>query len=198
MSPITHLLISWSAANITNLNKKERTIVTIAGVIPDIDGIGIIADIITKNTGHPLYLWNFHHTLGHNIGFAVFIFIMAFFLSNSAFSRRWVTAIIAFIIFHLHLLCDLIGSRGPDGGQWEIPYLLPFSDIWQLTWSGQWRLNAAPNFVITAIFLIITFYLAWKHGYSPLEIISQKIDNLFAAALRRRFGNPHVSKIIKK
>lgn len=35
MSPITHLLISWVVADAGNLDKKDRAIVTVAGLAPD-------------------------------------------------------------------------------------------------------------------------------------------------------------------
>ena len=102
-------------------------------------------------------------------------------------TKRWTTALLVFVSFHLHLLGDVLGARGPDGHQWPIPYLLPFSRAWQWTWSGQWALNAWPNFLITGAALALSFYLAWKRGVSPLELISSKADQAFVYALRRRF-----------
>ncbi len=95
--------------------------------------------------------------------------------------------LLTFFSFHLHLLGDLVGARGPDGDQWPIPYLLPFSHQLQLTWSGQWALNAWPNFVITAALIGITFALARRRGFSPLEMFSAKADAAFVQALRARF-----------
>lgn len=103
--------------------------------------------------------------------------------------HRWKTAALVCMSFHLHLICDLIGARGPDNHQWPIPYLLPFSNAWQWTWSGQWMLNAWQNIVITVMAMFIAIYLAWKRGFSPLEIFSAKADAIFVAALRRRFPN---------
>ena len=100
------------------------------------------------------------------------------------------TVLLALAAFHLHLLGDLVGSKGPEGYQWPIPYLLPFSDRWQITWNGQWELNAWPNILLTAIFLVVTIYLACKRGYSPLELISKRLDDAFVAALRKRFSVP--------
>ena len=88
-------------------------------------------------------------------------------------SHPGLTAFLVFISFHLHLLCDLIGARGPDGDQWPIPYLKPFSNTLQLTWHGQWALNAWQNFVITGLLLLATFWIAWRHGSSPLELVSE-------------------------
>jgi hypothetical protein len=86
----------------------------------------------------------------------------------------------------------LAGSRGPDGDQWPIPYLLPFSHRWEWTWGGQWELNAWPNFVVMGAALALTFYLAWRRGHSPLEMFSRSADKAFVEALRRRFPRPGV------
>ncbi len=187
MSPVTHLLISWTAANSFKLSRRERIIVTVSGVIPDIDGLGLIVDFLFKNPDRPLQFWTkFHHVLGHNLGLGILAALIAFSLSQ----RRVTVALLSFFIFHVHLFCDLIGARGPEGYQWPIPYLLPFSDMWQLTWSGQWALNAWPNFVITGITLFLVFIIAWRWGHSPLEIVSTRLDGGFVKALRARFGEP--------
>jgi len=108
-----------------------------------------------------------------------------------AFStRRWVTSSLVLLSFHVHLLGDLLGSRGPDGYQWPIPYLLPFSDAWPWVWSGQWQLNAWPNFAFTFVSGFFMFYLAWRRGVSPLEMVSAKANDAFVATLRNRFGQP--------
>ncbi|MGW8187035.1 MAG: hypothetical protein ACWGNK_07205 [Desulfobacterales bacterium] len=96
--------------------------------------------------------------------------------------------LLAVAAFHLHLLCDLVGSRGSDGYQWPIPYLLRFSDRLHLIWTGQWALNAWPNLAFTAILLAVSFYLAWGRGHCPLECISKSVDAAFVATLKKRFG----------
>ena len=49
MRPITHLLMGWAVANSApSLDKPERAMVTWAGVVPDIDGLGIVADWLTR------------------------------------------------------------------------------------------------------------------------------------------------------
>ncbi len=47
MSPITHFLVGWNLANATELNQRERMMVSVAGIIPDLDGFGNGASIIT-------------------------------------------------------------------------------------------------------------------------------------------------------
>ena len=183
MSPITHFLVGWMVANSTEFSRRERALVAIAGVIPDVDGLGAVPEVLTRNSARPLtWFSDYHHTF-HNITFAVAVAVASYCLAT----RRWKTALLAFLSFHLHLLCDLLGARGPDGDPWPIPYLLPFSNAWQWSWEGQWALNAWPNFVITFALLGATFYLAWRCGYSPLEIFSGRADRAFVKALRKRF-----------
>jgi len=102
-------------------------------------------------------------------------------------TRKWTTGFLALLSFHLHLLEDLLGSRGPDCDQWPIPYLKPFSSMLQLTWRGQWALNAWPNILITVVLLFCVFWLAWRRGFSPLEMISSKADRAFVETMRRHF-----------
>jgi hypothetical protein len=187
MNPAVHLLIGWTIANTADIPRRDRALVTLAGVIPDFDGIGIVAELLTENTTTPLIWYSkYHHVLGHNLGVGLILAATVYWFSI----RRWMSAFLAFLAFHLHLLCDLVGSRGPDGYQWPIPYFFPLSRDWTLTWRGQWELNAWPNIAVALLMLTITVYLAWKRGRSPLEMISLRADNAFVAGLRKRFGEP--------
>lgn len=188
MNPISHFFIGWSVANVARIDKRDRALVTLAGVVPDLDGLGIVVEKATQHSARPLLWWSdYHHVISHNIGFGLFLLIVVFLAAK----KRVTSALLAFVAFHLHLICDLIGARGPSGEQWPIPYLLPFSDAWNLAWKGQWPLNAWPNFLITFSLIMLAGYLAWKRGYSPLEMISAKADKAFVQTLRLRFGQPH-------
>jgi hypothetical protein len=151
MHPATHFLVSWSVAESMRLGPRDRALVVLCGVLPDLDGLGIVAALAV---------------------------------------RRFASVGLGLVAFHLHLLGDLVGSRGPDGYQWPIPYLMPFSRNWQLTWGGQWVLNAWPNVLLTAALIGSTLYLAWKRGYSPVGMISTRADGAVVSALRARFGEP--------
>jgi inner membrane protein len=183
MSPVTHFLTGWVAANCARLNRRERAIVALACVAPDIDGLGIIPELLTRNSSHPLLWFTLYHHSLHTLAFALVIAAVAFVLAT----QRWKVAALVFLSFHIHLVEDILGSRGPDEYQWPVPYLAPFSTKLQLTWSGQWGLNAWPNVAITVVLLAMTFWLAWRRGFSPLEMISTRADTAFVAALRRRF-----------
>jgi hypothetical protein len=234
MSPVTHFFAGWLLASVSptgkpsTLTRREKALVVAAAVAPDLDGIGIIPELLTRNTSHPL-LWfsQYHHTL-HTLAFSLVCTLAAFLIagplagftfgpviqdrrsqpvSDFTFSpatrgpqapdprspahptpsHPWLTALLVFLSFHLHLLCDLIGARGPDGDQWPIPYLKPFSNSIHLTWHGQWALNGWQNFVITGIFLLSTLWIAWKYASSPLELVSQPANRALTQTLRHRF-----------
>ena len=184
MSPVTHALVGWMVANGAD-RPRDRALIMLAGVAPDLDGVGIVAEVLTAHSSHPLpWFTEYHHILGHNIAFAAVV-TAAIWL----WSRDWRVAALAALSFHLHLLGDVLGARGPDGYTWPIPYLLPFSHRWPWEWSGQWALNAWPNIALTIVLLIATFYLAVRRGFSPLEWFAPAADHALVRTLRARFGS---------
>jgi inner membrane protein len=184
----THFLAGWLVGVApAQLSPRERGLIAFAGVAPDLDGLGIVVEQLSASWARPLPWYSlYHHVLGHNLGFALVTTAIAFALST----RRALTASLVFAAFHLHLLCDLAGSRGSDGEQWPIPYLLPVSNAVQLTWSGQWTLSSWQNSTFTGILLLATVWAAWRWSRSPLGLIGAGTDTTFVAALRARFGEP--------
>jgi inner membrane protein len=183
MSPVTHFFTGWVFANCFDLKRRDRALVTLACVAPDVDGLGIIPELLTRNSAHPLLWFSLYHHSLHNLAFAVVIAAVAFALA----AQKWKTGLLALLSFHIHLFEDVLGSRGPEGYQWPIPYLAPFSSSLQLVWRGQWGLNAWPNIVITIVLLVVTLWLAWRRGFSPLEMVSAKADRALVETLRRRY-----------
>lgn len=185
MSPITHLLVSWLVAEATVEGRRARVLVTVAGVVPDVDGLGLLVDLAKSgNADNPEYWSEFHHVLGHNLWLCV---LTVGICAAIAKSHRLKCAIASAVTFHIHLLMDLVGSRGPDGYNWPISYLAPVSTRPEFSWQGQWALNAWPNFVITTAALAAILYLSWRRGHSPLELISSSADQAFVVTLRSRF-----------
>jgi inner membrane protein len=187
MSPVTHFLAGWAIGLPVQRARRDRALVVLASVAPDVDGLPVLIDFVQGRHSGSLELWSrFHHAAAHNLTFAVGFALICLLITR----RRLVTAMLALLAIHLHFLCDILGSRGPDGGQWPIPYLMPFSHAWQLSVGWQWGLNAWPNFAITAVLLGLTLYAAWARGYSPVGLFSTRADQAIVATLRRRFGSP--------
>lgn len=179
MNTLTHLLIGWSTANIDTLERRDRMLVTIGGILPDIDSLGIIPEILTDKKLD--WFSRYHHIIAHNLMTAIIGLVIVILLAR----KRFMTALLFLTAFHLHLLCDVLGGRGPDGYQWPVPYLWPFSSEPQITWQYQWALNAWPNFAITIFFIIITIWLARNKDYSIVSLFSNKVDNLVIQTIRK-------------
>lgn len=187
MNPFTHLLVSWPIAHQGVRHKKDRLLVTLSGLIPDIDGFGIVGGLLQGDKIKGLELWSaYHHVLSHNLPFCIGTAL----LFGAAGKEKLRVFLLTTLCFHIHLFCDLIGSRGPDNYQWPIPYLWPLFEEPQLAWAGQWQLNTWPNLLITIVFLSLTFHISWKKGQSPLGLLSAAMDTKLTATLRGRFGNP--------
>ena len=184
MSPITHFLSGWAVANSTNLGRRDRALVALAAVLPDLDGAGVIRDLISRS-GTYEYYQRYHHVFGHNIFFGL---LMAL-LGLAAGVRRGIVAVLVFVSFNVHILEDIVGSHGLGDDLWAVPYFWPLSDH-EYVWSGQWPLNGWQNFAITGVLLGMMFYWAWKRGHSPIELVSQKADAGFVDVIRQRFGKP--------
>lgn len=186
MSPITHFLGSWLIASATTNNSRDRKLVTLAGVLPDADGLGVIADIVgstisgSENTFH--YYQQYHHYLLHGWAGAIATsFLLACFAR-----QRWRVMLWCFVLFHLHLVCDLLGSRGPTAGDlWPIAYGEPFFRRPVFFWKHQWRLDGWQNRIICVTLLFTELWQATRRGYSCVEFFNRKADAVFVAVLRK-------------
>jgi inner membrane protein len=187
MHPLTHLASGWVLAVGAKAERRERALISAAAVFPDLDGLGLIPDLLTRGSASPTsYYPEFHHVLLHGIFGALVMAAIGGWLSR----RRLWTAALCFAAVHLHLLEDLAGSGGPDGDHWTILYLGPFSRKLELLWAGQWPLNAWQNIAITFVLLAVTLWIAWAREVSPLEWISARANSALVKALRARFGAP--------
>ena len=185
MSPITHLFASWLVAVKTTADPRDCRLVALAGLAPDLDGMPIVVDIanrvINHTEGFPLY-FKYHHWYGHGIFAAVLISAaLAYFARD-----RWRVFGLAFLVFHLHLLCDLLGSRGPGPDDvWPIVYLGPFSHRWSFTWSGQWWLEGWQNRLITVALLMPVLWMASTREDSVVGVLNRKADAVFTKTMRK-------------
>jgi hypothetical protein len=95
-------------------------------------------------------------------------------------------ALLALLVFHLHLLCDFVGSRGPSPEDlWPIFYYGPFEKDPMWIWKGQWRLDGWQNKVIFVILFLWALLLAVKRGDSFVGVFNRRVDAIFVGVLRK-------------
>jgi len=169
----------------TTSNPRDRKLVALAGVLPDADGLGVVPDVISSwVTGKECtfyYYQTYHHLLLHGWPGALAIALLL-----TAFARQpWRVLLLCLLTIHLHLLCDLIGSRGPTPGDlWPICYSEPVfrHPIW--FWKHQWRLDGWQNQLIFLALFGVLLWVAVKKGWSFVEIFGTRADAAFVGVLR--------------
>jgi len=184
MSPITHGLLSWTLLERSQTSRRDKALVVLAGVVPDLDGLGIVADFATRLLGlaETNYYQQFHRMVGHGLPAALAIAVMAGLLGRDKLR----VAAVALVSVHLHFLCDLIGSRGSTADDlWGIYYFAPLAMQPEWLWAGQWPLTGWQNMAITALLLFAIMRRATVTGYSPLSLVSTAGDGQLVATLRR-------------
>jgi hypothetical protein len=183
MSPITHLLASWVIAAKTTDNPRDCRLVALAGILPDADGFGVLLDLACEATGNKntLFYEHYHHYLLHGAFGGVAIALLL-----ACFTRqRWRVALLALAVFHLHLLCDFVGSRGPSPQDlWPIFYFGPFDKDPMWLWKGQWPLDAWPNRLLSLALLVWALRLAVRRGDSFVGVFNRRADAAFVGVLR--------------
>ena len=186
MSPVAHFIGSWLVASVATKTSRDRKLITLAGVLPDVDGFGLVVDVAKGIfSGEPTtyhYYQKFHHVLGHGWPAAL---VLCGLLAGFATQRFRVFGF-CLLTFHLHLLCDLVGSRGPSPGDlWPICYGEPLfrHPVW--FWKGQWRLDGWQNLTIFGVIFVGALWQAVRQGKSFVEVFSRKADEAFVRVLRK-------------
>src|SRR6266850_7657322 len=185
MSPITHFLASWTLAESATQDRRERLWICLAGLAPDLDGLGLLIDL--KNQAFSPYVSQYYARYHHFLLHGLFGALLMVAVARLASVRGVKALLLVFLSFHLHLLCDLVGARGPAAYDiWVIHYLGPFTRMWTFSWSHQWPLNGWPNMLITVGLLGWTLARAIQCGASPVSLFSPRWDEVIVAALRQR------------
>ena len=184
MNPETHLLASWVIGAKTTDNARDCGLVALAGILPDSDGLGLIVDGLTRALGwkKTFFYEHYHHFLLHGYFGAILITILVTCFAQ----RKWRVALLALLVFHLHLLCDLVGSRGPDPVDlWPLFYFGPFSKDPMWIWKGQLPLDSWPNRLLTVCLFAWALWLAVQLGYSFVGVFNKRLDRVFVGVLRK-------------
>jgi inner membrane protein len=199
MSPETHLIASWIVGAKATSNLRDCRLVALAGILPDADGLGLLVDWFTQWRGGlqtSLYA-EYHHWLLHGAFGAVLVTAVL-----TAFARdRGRVALLVLLMFHLHLLFDLLGSRGPSVQDvWPIYYLGPFSHKQMWLWKGQWRLDGWQNRYFSTALTLWALWIAAHVGHSFVGVFSRKLDAIFSGVLVKWYrqiptGKPPVANV---
>jgi hypothetical protein len=153
-------------------------------VLPDADGLVLVLDWINGWMGRePIYLYQrYHHFLLHGLLAGLLLAAVAACLAR----RRLRVALLTLAVFHLHVLCDFLGSRGPSPADlWPIFYFGPFSTHPMWVWTGQWPLDAWPNRMISLALLAWALALAVKQGHSIVGVFHRRTDAVVVVVLRK-------------
>lgn len=179
MNPVTHFLIGWELGCALRLGKRDCGLLVAASVLPDLDGLGVVLDWLAPGAGPSLY-GSYHHFVLHG----AFGALLAVALTVPFARRRLKVAVWVLVAFHLHLLGDLLGSRGPGAvAPWPLYYGGPFTREHAWAWSGQWALNAWPNVVLSLALLASTLARAARTGVSPTMFLGRHVDAAFLQTL---------------
>jgi hypothetical protein len=170
VNPIVHAELSWLVGARLS-SRRDRVLVTLAGVMPDLDGLTLLA-------GEEAYA-RYHHVVTHGLPSALLFAAVLGVLGD----RKGLVAALAFVTFHLHLVCDLAGS-GPG---WPIWYLWPVSSH-ETMWDGQWNLASWQNTLIGLLATLAVLASALPLGRTAVELFSRKADDAVVKTLRARFG----------
>ena len=176
---------SWLIGSVATKNPRDRQLVALAGVIPDLDGFGMIVDVaraVVADQPNSFQLYHrYHHVLCHGWPAAILLCGLLVFFAQ----ERWRTFAFCLLTFHLHLLCDLLGSRGPSATDlWPICYSEPVfrHPIW--FWKNQWKLDGWQNQIVFLLVFIASIKRAISSGSSVVEIFSNRADHVFTKVLR--------------
>ncbi len=166
-----HLAISWLVGHRLP-ERRDRRLVTWAGVVPDLDGVSLLFGVEAYS--------KYHHTVSHGLIAAVVVAGTFGFLSGD----RWKTMLLSLAAFHIHLICDLVGS-GAQGEPWPIVYLWPFSSR-DIFFTHGWDLASPQNAVVWLVCIALTIRIALTRGRTFAEaFLPAKADAAVVATLRK-------------
>lgn len=161
MPPLTHALTGWCIGNLVVRDPRQRFACIVLSVIPDVDGLGILASAS--------YYQRYHHILAHNLAFAILSSLVAYFWTKGG--HRVFAAYL--LVFHLHLLMDLFGS-GPG---WGLAYFWPFS-MHYFESKYAWSFNGWQNYATLTVLLLWTIGILYRNRRTPFEFIAPRFDAL--------------------
>jgi len=166
-----HLAVSWLIGHRLP-ERRDRRLVAWSGVVPDLDALVLIS-------GAGAYS-EYHHVLARGIVAAV----IGIALWAALGRQRLKVMALSLVAFHVHLLCDLVGS----GRDWSIVYFFPFSRQEYLTPYG-WPLASPQNAFVWLAAVAATIWIGIKSGRTFAEtFLPASADLAVVGTLRRIYS----------
>jgi hypothetical protein len=173
-----HLFLSYLLPWRARLERRDRIIVALAGLGPDVDAPILL--LMGRQAFEDLHHRYTHHLLGAALAAG----------AGLAFGRRrGAAAAFAAGAWLLHLLCDMVGAgeRFPDGTfAYPLPLLWPFSNRPFDPFPFSWPLASWQNALVMAFALALMVRMALVEGRTVVELLSPRADRVVVEALRRR------------
>lgn len=183
MTPPAHFLASWAIANGHGpFDRRAYGLIVVSGLLPDLDGLGYPVEWLTSGSAHELPWYSqYHHVVLHGWLGLLLVAALAWVLT-----RRVRTLILCVVAFLAHLLCDLVGSGGPDHEIWPLVPFWPLSSLeWSVPW--QWPLNSTWNLVISLLLEIVLIACATRRRFTPVALLSPRWDEALLHTIARVF-----------
>jgi membrane-bound metal-dependent hydrolase YbcI (DUF457 family) len=167
MQVLIHLAISWLIGHRLP-ERRDRRLVTWSGVAPDLDALSLLAGAAAYS--------EYHRVVTHSLVAAV----VTTAICAACARKRWKVTLLSLLAFHVHLVCDLVGS----GRDWPIVYFYPFSRHEFCTPYG-WPLASPQNAVAWLAAVALTIWIGITRGRTFAEaFLPARADAAVAKALR--------------
>ena len=175
MNTEAHLAAGWILAHCTRRSDRRfRTIVTLAAVLPDIDALSYVFGV--EAYGH------IHHALGHNVFFSLLVSVLSMWLYPRA---RWKVFWFAQLAFYSHYFGDYFFTKFP------LVFFWPASDA-EFVYSYKIGLDHWINDLFSYMSFVAFIATGAIYGRTPIEMLSPELDRRIVNLFRRRPLSCHV------
>ena len=161
-----HAQVGWFAARAAGLGPRDRALVALASMLPDLDAIGIVFGVSAYFSTHHVWLHNVFACGACSLGVALWA------------ERRALVAICAAIGVVLHLVSDGFG-------------LLALAPLWPVSsrvfWpnDGRYWVAAISEMGVPVALIAAQVWLFRRDGTSILEILPQRAKDWLARRWRQ-------------